>query len=659
MALSLLLKDILRIIFIGLCLFIGSEAILAQCSPEQGCRQEVIDGPVQMQVWPPKVTIQIGPPEVLRGPDSDIPDSPFYTLTTPSSLLGYVANSYTEGYKGGSLETLRLLGTVISKSEDAFAFDSCGAWLHSAWQDESIIRGWYHAETACNYPATHKSVAYAESGDGEHFFKPNPPANRVISAPVQDYIEGEESGEGDHHIIQIGNYLYMYFLAIKDWQIHVARSHISGGGQPGTWYKYSNGTFSSPGVGGSSSPVTHWNNLALSWVSFSTQLNSYIGFSGFWQRGYGLSVSPDGLTNWTPLPYLILPSGEEGIDPGELWWNRDNNSKEIAAYPSLISPYGDSDRIDNVFWLYYLYINPGEHLDQRYWVRRKVWLNYTSATAPVELVPRIALSRYQKSSDTWVTTTNTDTSYQFKGIVGYLFTDEIPNSKPLYDCYIEGWGDHMPSPLSDCEGARYLRRMGWISTVPFSDSALSYRCWDTAQNNHFISTDPNCEGKTMDWSLGYLALQPDIPENEFVALSGYYRSDYDDSWVTTSKISETYEFKERYGYLFTRPQPNSAPVYDCYIPNWQDHMLGVEGECDNNPDINKLKRLGWIPQEAFPDSIPLYRCWNQAGINDHFVSTTPDCQGKTLEWRIGYVAKHPPGPSVRPKTYLPALSRGK
>lgn len=594
----------------------------------------------------PRLKIRIEPVEVIEGPNT-VTDNPFNTVTGVSSLLAYVANSTTRGWVGGSLETLRPIeDPVLEYGTD---FDSCGAWLNNAWRDGTVIRGWYHAESPnpqCDSNAwlTKKSVAYAESNDGGFSFtKPDYSSNQVIVAPLA-YTELITADEGDHHVIQMGDYLYMYFLAGRNWQIHLAHSHISDGGRPGTWQKYFNGTFSQPGVHGESSPIAVWDDLATSWVSFNTYLNRYVGFSGKWQRGFGLSLSADGM-NWAALPYLIIPTEGE-------WLNRDADSKELAAYPSLISTYGDSNHIDDTFWLYYMYLNPGKGFDDRYLLRRKIHLEWTDSDMQIELVPHIALVQYRNNDDTWATTTNTYTNYESVETVGYLFTDQIPNSKPVYDCYIDFWDDHMLT-IDDptCGNATYLRRVGWISTIPFDNSVQVYRCFDEARTNHFVSTDPNCEGQDTEWSMGYLAVKSPLPPNEYVALSSYYRPAQQDNWTTTTKPPVAYQFEARLGYLLAAQKPNSNPIYDCYIEVWKDHMLAP-----NDPTcggVQNLGLIGWIATEPFSNAVALYRCFDQ-GATNHFVSLDPACNGQQLEWRIGYVAIEP---FTGYQTYLPLIQK--
>jgi hypothetical protein len=187
-----------------------------------------------------------------------------------------------------------------------------------------------------------------------------------------------------------------------------------------------------------------------------------------------------------------------------------------VTLPEMEAVDGDSNQVGDVFWLYYMYLNPGDDFDRRYLVRRKIRVSYTASNVPVDLVPRIALSKYQNLDDTWFTTTNVDPDYQFMGTIGYLFTDQVPNSVPVYDCYIDSRHNHMLVPNDEtCGGGdvHYLRRVGWISTVPFNNSFQVYRCWNSVATNHFISADPTCEGKITEWPMGYLAEMPLFPQD--------------------------------------------------------------------------------------------------------------------------------------------------
>lgn len=148
---------------------------------------EVVSGTQATESGLAGITVWLGPNEIIAGP-AKVADNPFHTLSGPTSLIGYIANGHTQASEGGALETLRVLATpALDWDLDANEFDHCGSWLNATWRDGSIVRGWYHAETDCNYDLgiTHKSIAYAESYDGGRIFvKVGYPHNQVLTAPA-------------------------------------------------------------------------------------------------------------------------------------------------------------------------------------------------------------------------------------------------------------------------------------------------------------------------------------------------------------------------------------------------------------------------------------------------------------------------------------------
>jgi hypothetical protein len=87
-------------------------------------------------------------------------------------------------------------------------------------------------------------------------------------------------------------------------------------------------------------------------------------------------------------------------------------------------------------------------------------------------------------------------------------------------------------------------------------------------------------------------------------------------------------------------------------------MLDVGPNC-GNPAVVNLGLLGWIAAEELPGTTPIYRC-HDPSTWDHFVSTSPSCDGKTYEWPIGYLFIQPQAmgtPAFRPWVYLPWLAR--
>ncbi len=129
-----------------------------------------------------------------------------------------------------------------------------------------------------------------------------------------------------------------------------------------------------------------------------------------------------------------------------------------------------------------------------------------------------------------------------------------------------------------------------------------------------------------------VAAQPASPQVR-VALSRYFSDANKDHWVTTAAVA-SHAFEFVLGYLFTKDLGSMTPLWDCYIPSWDDHMV-APGDC--GAGAVKLRTLGWVYSTQQPGTIPLYRCY-YPDWTDHWVSTTPcdETPGVTNEFVLGY-----------------------
>jgi hypothetical protein len=73
----------------------------------------------------------------------------------------------------------------------------------------------------------------------------------------------------------------------------------------------------------------------------------------------------------------------------------------------------------------------------------------------------------------------------------------------LYECQVQQ--HNMISSSVGCEGSSYsnMGPVGYISNSPGSGLLPLYRCHINSPLDHFISTDPSCEGQSVDYLLGY------------------------------------------------------------------------------------------------------------------------------------------------------------
>jgi len=323
-----------------------------------------------------------------------IPDTPIVINPNAVSSGGlelYMSNNDAERVKAdinpdGTLGNLRLEGTALTKGESGF-YDSCGNWIQGALslnnfsipiQNEilqnfgvtgvapaSVVIGFVHSETQCNYTElkTKKSIALAIStANGATFRKINYPNDQIITADSQFDSDPTKFNVGDFAIYVEGDYIYNFYLASEDWEIHVARAKISDLGKVNAWYK---GTMSSEGqwsftergLGGKSTPVE---NLANGKILYFPKIGKYVAIETN-QWGTFVSESESLLGPWTKDQ--LTPETLGDISTA---WDRSSNSVELDAYASVINTGVNKNVLLNMFIL------PGEDYSHRYTSQRAI-----------------------------------------------------------------------------------------------------------------------------------------------------------------------------------------------------------------------------------------------------------------------------------------------
>jgi hypothetical protein len=446
--------------------------------------------------------VRTGPAEYVYGPRFAPMDNPFFSLNANGTLYGYSANGNTEIIAKGTLtSTIPEPAPIALAGGEAGQFDSCGAWLNNVVVDGDVIRGWYHAETDCDYDnngQTYKNIGYCESHDGGlTFTKPNYPNNQALTGSLPP-TSALCVGNADQSVVDGGDgYYYMFFINWDNYGYCVARS--SEKGVPGSWTKYYEGTWSEPGLGGKATGIANLNSATI--VRHTSGNLISVG-SG---PGISMSFGTDPLT-WVHLAEPVL------FNQAPLQWSRPAPT-ELVGYPNFVPLDGGSGDIGDQFWLYYVYIQPGEDYAKRYLVRRQVTFTLDNDTS---IAPQagVELSRYTSGARTWVTTTlplPLDASYVYADSMGYLLTTAYLGSIPIYDCYIPGWDDHMLSTdINSCnsEGIALLRQLGWVYETEQPATTVAtlplYRCFNSQTNKHSVSHRTDCEENgSMEFILGW------------------------------------------------------------------------------------------------------------------------------------------------------------
>ena len=483
------------------------------------------------------LVVTVGAPEQVGGPTNSDYDSPTTAIIVndPSSKTyqqrQYSANSNSYLIYNNSSFLSNPVEIGVNKGTDKSDLDYCGAWLNSAINNlkndsSNIVHGFYHEEWNCDYADnsyTNKSIAYAVSTDGGlHFTKPNYPHNQIILPPPGNTTTVHQTGEGDHEIAVINdNTLYLYFT---EWDgpyntVTIGLATSTQNGLPGTWYKYLNGKFSSPGLGGDSSAIA---GVPGTCVRYRKEYDDFIALGSRGNdnnvMGYGprLSFSNDGINGWTGMSSSLLWVDQDS-------WNRNPPVGELVAYSTLTSQDivmdgGTYNFVYNMsYWLYYTYLEPNGTFGDRYNVRRKVDIKQYDNGIPSDVPQvRVMLSYYYNDQvqDSWFTTAMVPDQDGYKDmdngdVIGMLMTKDVGNgdTTKIYDCYNPSVRDHMIGFENECVVT--LRTLGWIFENEINNEYVAtqaiYRCYDAAQYNHFLSLDSDCDNEgNLEFKMGYI-----------------------------------------------------------------------------------------------------------------------------------------------------------
>jgi hypothetical protein len=340
-----------------------------------------------------------GHPTVLGGPVTDDFDQPYLTINASSVVRGYSSNAKTYVFATGTNSTAILpvpYFTGLGPSNSSTALDHCGAWLNAAYVDpsnESVIAGFYHEEWNCDYSNnffTNKSVAFALSTDGGiTFSKPYFPSNAII-LPANS-TSAHQTGEGDHGTVAVGAFLYLFFT---EWDgpggrttVGVARAPATSLGTPGTWTKWLDGAWQSPGLGGNSTLLNGILGTAVCASADQSQVWTIggMGFGG--SLGAGFAPATDLIASWSRLsvPLTVYDASS---------WARGPGVPELRGYPSLLDRWGSKAAVYDEAQFVVTYWPVGSW--ERYLVSQPVTFGTYSAppASPLAAFALWPLSRY-------------------------------------------------------------------------------------------------------------------------------------------------------------------------------------------------------------------------------------------------------------------------
>lgn len=278
-------------------------------------------------------------------------------------------------------------------------------------QNPGELIGIYHAEHHCpgkpNNPYT-ATVGVATSTDGGISWTRK---GAIITGRTHNTScdKPRVSGAGQPSAIKIGDYLYVYYT---DWstgypdQIYLARAPFNVATTPGNYKKWHNGDFSTPGLGGESTPIISRPEpvsesvfVSLANISFNTYLNRYLLLFQA-SNGFYTALSTDGIFFDTPqMVPITFPKNLGNLATGDIWY----------YYATLISPNTPGGWETNQTG--YLYYSKGQHNTSYHTMyRRPFTFNLLLPTSTATPTPTAAIQNPTPTSTQILLNTPTPTA---------------------------------------------------------------------------------------------------------------------------------------------------------------------------------------------------------------------------------------------------------
>jgi hypothetical protein len=233
-------------------------------------------------------------------------------------------------------ETFRSVGRGIYRVEESKAVSlprperPGNVWIEAVWHDPrtAVLYGWYHFEPADLICLTAPIIGAAVSYDNGVSWEDRGFVIESAHGVDCDYANGYfAGGNGDFSVVPSQDEDYFYFVFSnyggprEEQGIAVARSAFEDRGQPGTVFKYHQGGWTEPGLGGMLTPVfgvdRSWKEADLDalWgpsVHWNSYLKTYVALlnraSGEWwdQEGIYITFTKD-FVHWT-FPERLVES---------------------------------------------------------------------------------------------------------------------------------------------------------------------------------------------------------------------------------------------------------------------------------------------------------------------------------------------------------------
>ena len=121
-----------------------------------------------------------------------------------------------------------------------------------------------------------------------------------------------------------------------------------------------------------------------------------------------------------------------------------------------------------------------------------------------DILPYVPLMRGYNGKKHWVTSRQFPSGVKVEQ-TWHILREQAPNTQLVYECRVGGPnGDHtLISTFANCENQFNMGPMGYVYKTQVAGTSPIYRCYVATTGDHFISSDPNCEGQKEESLIGY------------------------------------------------------------------------------------------------------------------------------------------------------------
>ena len=404
-----------------------------------------------------------------------------------------------------------------------FPNEVCGTWLNNLIRlSPSKVAAVYHSEKNCVNATTEKTMSYATSDNNGVTWNKRGPILSVYDGERSQCADCDDAG--DATVVKRNGYYYMFSTeTTKDgWKQGIARAVVQADGLPGQWFKYYNGGYTEPALGGKFTPIGN-GQLPGTRVAYNKIFKNFmsVGTTGKW--GFILHTTlKNEPTKSNPYIYFF-PQVSTNDDPNVddwVYYKENPNRLEFYAYSVIVDPDNLNGDVDNDFFVYYTKINTGQDFNSMYMMRRRIKLYPNTLAKNVSYYP---LAKYTLPSKTRTSISNPvyqgATSNTYLGYLSYS-SQATANQTMLYECYVSASDDYKLQ-ITPCSNSKHIRKLGYIEKTQTDKATITLKeCYSAANSKHYYVGNEACTaGDTNTSTLGYLYPRNNVTDLDACPLS--------------------------------------------------------------------------------------------------------------------------------------------